>query len=451
MWEAIARNRRRSAVLLAALAAVLVLAGAAFGAAMDPHAGAGAGAVVASIAFLGIWGVSSVGGSRMLLASVGAKPLEKADAPRLWNVVEEMTIAAGLPAMPQVHLVEDDAPNAFAVGHRPDRSAVAVTSGLLRRLDRDELQGVVAHEIGHIANQDTRFLTTASVIVGSLALVADLWLRANRVGLRRTGRDKGQAGLVILALAVAVLAPIAARLLYLACSRQREFLADASAARFTRYPEGLASALDKIAQHASEMRTANRAVQPLFIVTPLEAAERGSWLSTHPPTATRVRILRSMSGGAGYRAYEDAFRVVEGKGVLGDRTLSGDTAVPIRAASPEPAEHAAAVVERATEANAALDRVSGYLPIACTCGVGIKVPPGFADDAITCPRCGTTHAVPRAHARRFTRTGAGWEAFRCDCGRTIQLSPSFAGSHVRCPGCRADVAVESPGVAESRP
>jgi heat shock protein HtpX len=387
-----------------------------------------------------MWGVSSLGGSRMLLASVGAKPLEKADAPRLWNVVEEMTIAAGLPAMPQVHLVEDDAPNAFAVGHRPDRAAVAVTSGLLRRLDRDELQGVVAHEIGHIANHDTRFLTTASVMVGSLALIADLWLRANRAGLRRTGRDKGQAGLVILALAVAVLAPIAARLLYLACSRQREFLADASAARFTRYPEGLAAALEKIAQHASEMRTTNRAVQPLFIVTPLEASERGSWLSTHPPTATRIRVLRSMSGGAGYRAYEAAFRAVEGKGVLGDRTLSGDTAVPAREASAEPAAPAA-VVERATETNAALDRVAGYLPIACACGVGIKVPPGFADDTIACPRCGATHTVPRAHGHRFVRTGGGWEAFRCECGRTIQLSPGFAATHVRCPGCRADVAV----------
>jgi heat shock protein HtpX len=175
-------------------------------------------------------------------------------------------------------------------------------------------------------------------------------------------------------------------------------------------------------------------------VTPLEAAERGSWLSTHPPTATRIRILRTMSGGAGYRAYEAAFRAVEGKGVLGDRTLSADTAVPVRAASAEPAA-ADAVVERAMETNAALDRVGGYLPIACACGVGIKVPPGFADDTITCPRCGTIHTVPRAHGRRFVRTGDGWQAFRCECGRTIELSPGFAGTHVRCPGCRADVAV----------
>lgn len=424
------------------MATLLVLTGAAFGATIDPQAGAGAGAVLASIAFLGMWGLSNAGGSRMLLASVGARPLEKADAPRLWNVVEEMTIAAGLPAMPRVHLVEDDAPNAFAVGRRPDRASVAVTSGLLRRLDRDELQGVVAHEIGHIANQDTRFLTLASVMVGSLALIADLWLRANRAGLRRTSRGKGQAGLVVLALAVAVLAPIAARLLYLACSRQREFLADASSARFTRYPEGLASALEKIAQHASAMQSTNRAVQPLFIVTPLESAEQGSWLATHPPTATRIRILRSMSGGAGYGAYEEAFRAVEGAGVLGARTLAGDTAVAIRAASSEPAEPAA-VVERATETNAAVDRIGGYLPIACACGVGIKVPPGFTDDAIVCPRCGTGHPVPRARDARYARTGSGWESFRCACGRTLQLSPGFAGTHVRCPGCKTSIAVDA--------
>jgi heat shock protein HtpX len=447
MWEAIARNRRRSAVLLASLAALLVLTGAAFGAAVDPTMGAGVGAVVASIAFLGMWGVSSVGGSRMLLASVGARAIEKGDAPQLWNVVEEMTIAAGLPTMPQVHLVEDDAPNAFAVGRRPDRAAVAVTSGLLRRLDRDELQGVVAHEIGHITNQDTRFLTMASVMVGSLALIADLWLRVNRVGLRRTSRSKGQAGLVVLALAVAVLAPIAARLLYLACSRQREFLADASAARFTRYPEGLASALEKIAQHAAQLQSTNRAVQPLFIVTPLEGEERGSWLATHPPTSTRIRILRSMSGGAGYGAYEAAFRSVEGQGVLGARTLAGDTAVPVRAASAEPAAPVAAVVERATSTNAAVDRMAGYVPIACACGVAIKVPPGFADDTIACPRCATVHAVPRVHDARYTRTGAGWEAFRCDCGRTLQLSPSFAGSRIRCPACRTDVSIVSPARA----
>lgn len=440
MWEAIARNRRRSAVLLAALAVLLVLAGAAFGAAIDPTAGAGAGAVAASMAFLGLWGLSSAGGSRMLLASVGARPLEKADAPRLWNVVEEMTIAAGLPVMPAVYLVEDDAPNAFAVGRRPDRAAVAVTSGLLRRLGRDELQGVVAHEIGHIKNQDTRFLTMAAVMVGSLALLADLWLRANRVGLRRTGRGRGQAGLVVLALAVAVLAPVAARLLYLACSRQREFLADASAARFTRYPEGLASALEKIGRHASALRSTNRAVQPLFIVTPLEGAERGSWLATHPPTATRIRILRSMSGGAGYDAYEAAFRQVEGQGVLGARTLAGDAAVPLRAPSVE-APAPAAVVERATETHAVLDRMGGYLPIACTCGVGIKVPPGFADETIVCPRCATSHPVPQAKSARYTRTGAGWEAFRCACGRTVQLSPSFAGTRVRCSGCRTEIAV----------
>lgn len=447
MWEAIARNRRRSAMLLVALAVLLVLTGAALGATLDPTAGAGAGAVLASIVFLVMWGVSTAGGSRMLLASVGARPIQKDDAPRLWNVVEEMTIAAGLPAMPAIHLVEDDAPNAFAVGRRPDQAAVAVTSGLLRSLDRDELQGVVAHEIGHIQNQDTRFLTMASIMVGSLALIGDLWLRSSRAGLRRTSRGKGQAGLVVLALAVAVLAPIAARLLYLACSRQREFLADASAARFTRFPEGLASALEKIGRHAGSMRATNRAVQPLFIVTPLESAEAGSWLATHPPTVTRIRVLRSMSGGAGYDAYEAAFRQVEGQGVLDARTVAGGTAVPVRAASGEPPEPQA-VVERATETHAALDRVGGYLPIACACGVGIKVPPGFADDSITCPRCAAVHPVPRAREAHYQRNAAGgWEAFRCACGRTVQLSPGFAGTRVRCPGCGASIAVESPASA----
>ena len=304
MWAAIQSNRRKSAFLILALAFVLVALGYLIGAMLDPRAGGPFGVFVA----LGVWAlmmfVSFAGGERLLLAGSGAQEVRHDQAPRLFNVVEEMQLAAGLPVRPRVFIMDSEVPNAFAVGLTPGRAAVAVTTGLMARLNRDELQGVVAHEIGHIANRDTLFMTLAGVTVGAVVLIADLFLRGLWYGggrTRRSSRGGGEAAAVIAiaAIVLAILAPLVARLLYFACSRRREYLADASAAQFTRYPEGLASALEKIATYQTGQLQVSRAVAPMFTVNPLAAAGSAmSLFSTHPPTEDRIRVLRGMSGDA---------------------------------------------------------------------------------------------------------------------------------------------------------
>ena len=277
MWEAIRRNRRRSTVLITLMGIILILLGFVIGMLVDPQAGGAFGAVVALGIWLILWLTAIAGGDSVLLASSRAKRVQKKDAPRLWNIVEEMTIASGLGTMPAVYIIEDSVPNAFAVGRKPEKAAVAVTSGLLKRLNRDELQGVIAHEIGHIKNLDIRFMTLASVMLGSIVLISEIFVRGFLYSgaRRRSSRsgDGGQAQVVILvvALLVAILAPIVAQILYFACSRQREYLADASAARFTRFPEGLASALERISRRAASKEKVSRALAPLYIVNPLQA------------------------------------------------------------------------------------------------------------------------------------------------------------------------------------
>src|SRR5689334_7051886 len=246
MWEAIESNRRRSRIIVAGMAALLVLLGALIGGAVAPRGGAAVGIVVALVLWLILWLVAAFQGDSIMLAVAGAQKIEKADAPQLFNVVEEMVIASGLGKMPDVYVIPDDRPNAFAAGRKAETRVVCVTSGLLRLLNRDELQGVIAHEIGHHKNGDPALMILMGVMMGAIVLIAEIFLRGNFWGgRRRSSKDSGGVELLlfVLALLLAILAPILAQMMYFACSRRREFLADASAARFTRYPEGLASAL----------------------------------------------------------------------------------------------------------------------------------------------------------------------------------------------------------------
>ena len=304
MWEAIAANKRRSAWLIFFMAFLMAGMGGAIGLIAG---GAIETAVLGLFAGLAIWGVmlivNMMGGESVLLASAAAREIQHDDAPQLYNVVEEMRIAASLPAMPRVFIIDTPVPNAFAVGLKPERACVAVTTGLLERLSRDELQGVVAHELGHVANRDTLFMTLAGVTLGAIVLLADFGMRmmfwggANR---RRSDSKNGGAALAIMmvvALVLAILAPLIARLLYFACSRQREYLADASAAQYTRYPAGLANALQKIAaQQDAKKIPVNRVVSPMYVINPLAAAGSSSVFGTHPPTQERIRRLLEMQG-----------------------------------------------------------------------------------------------------------------------------------------------------------
>ncbi len=320
MFERIRANKIKSALLVGLLALFMFAIGLVFGESVAPGGGQ-VGIAVALVIWLVLTLVSYYGGSGIMLALSHARPIEKRDAPQLFNIVEEMSIASGLP-MPKVYIIEDSAPNAFATGRNPRTACVAVTRGLLDKMNRDELQGVIAHEMGHVLNRDILFMMMAGILLGVIVLLCDAYLRNIwRVGRHRSssssrGKGGAQAILLIIGLIMAILAPILARLLYLAISRRREYLADATSAALTRYPEGLASALEKIANAHEVLEVANRATSPMYIVNPIKPFESRyrAWESTHPPLGERIKILRSMAGAPDYLAYQNAWRQVCEKG-----------------------------------------------------------------------------------------------------------------------------------------
>jgi len=238
------------------------------------------------------------GGSAVLAISQ-AKRIEKNDDPQLFNIVEEMSIAAGIP-MPKVYVIDDTAPNAFATGSDPSHAAVAVTTGLRQKLTRDELQGVIAHEMSHIRNLDIRFAMLMAVLVGTIVLLCDFFRRSMFYGRRSRRSDKNSgpivAILVIVAILLSIIAPIIAKLIELAVSRQREYLADASGVELTRNPDGLASALAKISGDPEVLEVANRATQHLYIVNPVKPFEERAAMvfSTHPPIKDRISRILSL-------------------------------------------------------------------------------------------------------------------------------------------------------------
>jgi len=291
-------NVRMARLLFAALLAVLGALGALLGELQgSPAAGLAAAAAIWAIMASVAW----FNGSSVVLSLHDARPATPERDRRLLNVVEEMAIAAGVP-VPKACVMEGGGLNAFAAGRRPSEGVIAVTQGLLERLDREELQGVVAHEMAHIRNRDTLYNVCAAVLVGTVALLSDMFLRGvpgrgPGPAARRAGPAAG-AVLAAAGLLLALFAPLAARLLQMSISRQREYRADAAAAAFTRNPLGLASALEKIAAAGAHVPGANRGTQHLFIVNPLHRfgpASSALW-STHPPTEARIQRLRAMAG-----------------------------------------------------------------------------------------------------------------------------------------------------------
>lgn len=233
---------------------------------------------------------------KLVISMTGAKPLARSDNPMLWNSLENLAITAGLP-MPKLYVIEDPSPNAFATGRDPEHSAVAVTTGLLKILDKNELEGVLAHELSHIGNRDMLVATVTVVLVGFVAILSDLFLRSAHFG----GRDRDNkfgAFILIAGIVLAIFAPLIAKLIHLAVSRKREFLADASGALLTRYPEGLASALQKISAYVGPMQRPSHATAHLFISDPFDKEDQKSFFSkidslfmTHPPMQDRVKAL----------------------------------------------------------------------------------------------------------------------------------------------------------------
>lgn len=299
-----AANRRKSLLLLLSVAVLLGVFGfaAGYGTTGEPLGGLGftAGAVVIAVLMsLGAY----YGGDRMVLAASRARPTSEADQPLLLNIVREISIASGMP-MPAVYLVDDSAPNAFATGRDPQHASIAVTTGLLEKLDREELQGVIAHELSHVRNYDIRFMLLIGVLVGGIALLADMFLRFTMWGGGRRRSDDRHGGgglqliLMVLALILAIVAPIAARLVQLSVSRQREYLADATAVEFTRNPAGLEGALWKIGTDREVLEVANRATQHMYFANPIRKfeARSSSLMATHPPLPDRIDRLRQLRG-----------------------------------------------------------------------------------------------------------------------------------------------------------
>jgi heat shock protein HtpX len=289
LYTQIAQNRRRSFFLFFFTFLVIIFLGYVFGAYQgDSFVGAGL-AFVFSLAYAGTAYFFS---DRIVLAISGAKPIEKKDNPYLFRIVENLCIGAGLP-LPKIYVVEEAALNAFATGRDPQHSVVAVTRGLLENLEDEELEGVIAHELSHIRNFDIRVMTLAAVLAGSLVMIADIFLRSMRYSRGSRGRGRGSGVLFLIGLALAILAPIFAQLLKLAISRQREFLADSSGALLTRYPEGLARALEKMGADKTPLQHVSEATAHLYIKSPFSAGFRTSLFSTHPPIEERIKRLRA--------------------------------------------------------------------------------------------------------------------------------------------------------------
>ena len=408
MWELIAVNKRNSIILLASMAAVLAGMGYLIGLLFaGPQGGfIGLAAAAGLWAFLSL--ISFSQGDQILLASSRAMEVGPDVHPMLFNVVEEMTLAAGLPKMPKVYIIPDESPNAFATGRNPQNASVAVTAGLLAQLDRDQLQGVIAHEISHIIHRDILFVTLAGVMLGAIVILAEVMMRSMWFGSmgssrRFSGRSsRGNSGgaalaMILIAVILAILAPLFARVLYFALSRRREYLADAGAVRLTRYPEGLAGALEKIAQNAAPMTRANKATAPMYIANPFRAAGAVGLFSTHPPIKQRIQVLRSISKGAGYRDYDTAYRQVTHSGsVVPASGLAEKESADIRPpAEPQPAQR---LVQQRRGAQDMIRKLEGFAMLNCACGVKLKIPPSLKTNKVVCPRCGVVHSLNRQTA-----------------------------------------------------
>ena len=292
MYSQIEANKRKTSILIAMFLAIII--GLAWF--LDYAYGYGYGIVVFAVIFSVVTTlVSYYHGDKVALASTGAKHIEKNDNPYVYRMVENLCITAGVP-VPKIYIIPSPALNAFATGRDPEHASIALTNGIIDALENEELEGEIAHELSHIRNYDIRVMTIVAVLVGTLALLADWFFRICLFGGGRSSdrRGEGNGILMLVGFALLLVSPLVGELIKLAISRKREYLADASGALLTRYPEGLARALEKISQSTTPLATANSATAHLFISNPFKKKAFSSLLSTHPPTEDRIKKLRKM-------------------------------------------------------------------------------------------------------------------------------------------------------------
>jgi heat shock protein HtpX len=404
MWEQIRSNQIRTTLLIVLMGALLLAIGYVIG--FYFFDSALAGLIIALI----VWGIMNLvalfQGDSIILGMSGARKIGPQDHPRLYNVVEEMKIASGLEKMPDVYIIDDPALNAFSTGRDPNHASVAITSGLLDKLNRDELQAVIGHEVGHIKNRDIRLMLFASVLLGSIVLLA--WY-ASRIlffsgmaggGRRSSSKDSGGGIATIIILVVGlvlmILAPIIAQIIYFSISRKREYLADASSALYTRYPEGLASALEKLQNNTTQVKNANKATAPMYISNPFykKGMAVNDLFATHPPLADRIRILRAMAG-SGYADYEKSYEQVNHSKVVPASALASEPSAPLRPASPQgQAGEVQEQVDRTRETSDLMWRMKNYRTLTCeNCGTLLRLPPSYDQPSVRCPHCGHVNQV----------------------------------------------------------
>lgn len=405
MWELIKINKRNSVLLLGAMGSVLLILGFVLGTVFgrgNPQAG-WIGMLIATGVWLFMMLISLSSGDQIMLAASKAVPVTHDVHPVLFNVVEEMKIAANLPKIPKIYIINDPAPNAFATGRNPETASIAVTAGLLAKLNRDELQGVVAHEMSHIINRDILFVTLAGVMLGSIVLISEIFLRSmfysslgsrRRYSSDRSGGGQAQIVMIVVAILFAILAPIFAQLLYFALSRKREYLADAGAVRLTRYPEGLAGALEKIAGSTINMESANKVTAPMYIANPFRGKKAVNLYSTHPPIEERIRILRNMTHGAAFVNYEKSYEEVTHRSPVVPASALMPEEVAIREGTAE-SKSTQTAKKQARQVGDLMRKVSQFAFVTCACGLTMKIPPNYKGDKVQCPRCKKVSAVTK--------------------------------------------------------
>jgi heat shock protein HtpX len=503
-WQIIAANKRKTVLLILLMGAILAALGFFVGESIaqwsvysafemareaeqiEPAYQVGMiGLGVALIIWLVLLLVSLFGSDQLFLSMAGAREITREMYPQLYNVVEEMKIAGSLPKIPKIYIVDDPAPNAFALGKSPEKSMVCVTAGLLAMCNRDELQGVVAHEISHILNRDILYLTVAATMLGAITFIADAFWRtlryapAGRYRSSRSGKGRGAAlWIMLIALFFLILSPILSRILYFSISRRREYLADATSARLTRYPEGLASALEKIMRAPAKLSTAPAATAPFYIVNPYKQDLSGGMFATHPPLEQRITILRSMTMGAGFADYVKAYWTITHthKPLIPAADLQLGEKVEVR----QPSSAGTTVTPSAAvkKAGDIIRAMNNFAFINCACGMKLKVPPEFTKREINCPRCNRLHKIPASDQNTIAATLAAsaalsqpernepsqevpagmtkpsqpqvekrnpgaWQNFVCQlCGNAIQISPAFGLKEVKCSKCNQRIVFE---------
>lgn len=400
MWELVRQNKIKTLLLMLVLGIVLLLSGYLF-AEIKFHNGL-IGLSIASVLWIFHFGCSYFMGDSLFLQNNRAEKVhEQSLAPTLWNVTEEMAIASGMATLPNIYIIDDNAPNAFAVGRDPEHASIAVTSGLIKLCSRDELQGVIAHELAHINNRDSLYMMMAASMISIISSTLNL-LTSGRHGspYSRTYRSYSQRnnGSNLLLIVPAILISILTTLIYYSISRKREYLADATGAIYTRYPEGLASALEKISSHHQVVTSADTASAPLYIINPLKNSLAGLF-STHPSVESRIQILRSMGGTADFSSYSHAYQSV----LHTQETIVPQSAIKnpssTFATEPTPAlvthtpDTHADQLSRHREATDTLWKLHDYHFIHCDCGTNLKIPPQYSGKTIACPHCHKSYTI----------------------------------------------------------